>query len=423
MNRVAKAAVCVCVAVRASAAAAGGAGEGDGSSFASGLLSVARAMAFLHARAWPGPSWRQLSEGAMRGMAQSVDDWSDWLAPEEEAAEAEAQEGRRVGAGLRLRAEGDSLFVVNPVPGSPAAAAGAKIGDEILAVGEDEVRDVGPDAAIDLLDGDPGSVAEIRVRRADGSVETLSVRLAGYDSPTVSGACLVAPGIGYAAIEEFGDGTAAELRGALSALGAAELDGLVLDLRDNPGGVVEEAVSAAALFLPRGATVLRTSGRVRRDDDREYRAEAEPPYPRLPLAILADGCTASAAEIFCGALREAGRAFLVGSRTFGKGVVQDVFDAPGRPGSAFKLTVASCITPGGDAFHGRGFEPDVPVRQTDAAFFDSLALRMARSNPELVFSATDRARLLAVPDAPLEAALERLRSGAAPDPASGETGK
>ena len=100
MNRVAKAAVCVCVAVRASAAAAGGAGEGDGSSFASGLLSVARAMAFLHARAWPGPSWRQLSEGAMRGMAQSVDDWSDWLAPEEEAAEAEAQEGRRVGAGV-----------------------------------------------------------------------------------------------------------------------------------------------------------------------------------------------------------------------------------------------------------------------------------------------------------------------------------
>ena len=411
MDRVAKAAYSVFVAACASVAAAGEAGSGDDSSFASGVLAVARGMAFLHGRAWPGPSWRQLSEGALRGMAQAVDEWSEWLSAGEAEADADLQEGRRVGTGLRLHVDGDSLFVTHPVPGAPAYAAGLRIGDEILAVGADAVSDVGPDAAIERLDGDPGSVAELRVRHADGSEESLSVRRAGYELPTVSGACLVAPGIGYAAIEEFGDSTAAELRGELAGIWAASLRGLVLDLRDNPGGVVDEAVAAAALFLPRGATVLKTTGRIRRDDDREYRSRTDPPYPRIPLVLLTDGCTASAAEIFCAALREAGRAVLVGSRTFGKGVVQDVFDAPGAPGSAFRLTVARCETAGGDVFHGRGLEPDVTVRQNDLDFLQSVSLRMARSNPELAFSAEDRERLLAFHDAPLEAALAFLREG------------
>jgi carboxyl-terminal processing protease len=298
-----------------------------------------------------------LVASAARGMVTGLDPHSRLL----DAAEYEqvriSTSGHYTGVGLEVRSDGDAVIVVGPIPGSAAERAGLKAGDVLVSVDAAPVTAAALDATIRQLRGAPGTAVRVAVRRADavlpfrllrGPVQVQSVRAAGLGD-----------GVGYVRITQFSDRTATDLARALRDLRAADggLRGLVLDLRDNPGGVLDAAVAVADAFLERGV-IVSASGRTR---DARFRREATAGdlLAGAPLAVLVNGNSASAAEIVAGALHDHGRATLLGARTFGKGSVQTVL--PLSDGRALKLTTSRYYTPAGDSIQSRGIEPDVAL--------------------------------------------------------------
>lgn len=298
-----------------------------------------------------------LVASAARGMVTGLDPHSRLL----DAAEYEqvriSTSGHYTGVGLEVRGDGDQVVVVAPIPGSAAERAGLRAGDVLVSVDAEPVTAATLDATIRRLRGAPGTAVDVTARRADvllpfrllrGPVQVQSVRAAPLGD-----------GLGYVRITQFSDRTAADLARALRDLRAADggLRGLVLDLRDNPGGVLDAAVAVADAFLEQGV-IVSASGRTR---DARFRRDATPGdlLAGAPLAVLVNGNSASAAEIVAGALHDHGRATLLGARTFGKGSVQTVL--PLSDGRALKLTTSRYFTPAGDSIQARGIEPDVAL--------------------------------------------------------------
>lgn len=298
-----------------------------------------------------------LVASAARGMVTGLDPHSRLL----DAAEYEqvriSTSGHYTGVGLEVRGDGDQVVVVAPIPGSAAERAGLRAGDVLVSVDAEPVTAAALDATIRRLRGAPGTAVDVTARRADvllpfrllrGPVQVQSVRAAPLGD-----------GLGYVRITQFSDRTAADLARALRDLRAADggLRGLVLDLRDNPGGVLDAAVAVADAFLEQGL-IVSASGRTR---DARFRRDATPGdlLAGAPLAVLVNGNSASAAEIVAGALHDHGRATLLGARTFGKGSVQTVL--PLSDGRALKLTTSRYFTPAGDSIQARGIEPDVAL--------------------------------------------------------------
>jgi carboxyl-terminal processing protease len=298
-----------------------------------------------------------LVASAARGMVTGLDPHSRLL----DAAEYEqvriSTSGHYTGVGLEVRSDGDRVVVVGPIPGSAAERAGLRAGDVLVSVDGQPVTAASLDATIRRLRGAPGTPVQVTARRAEallpfrllrGPVQVQSVR-----------ATALGDGLGYVRITQFSDRTATDLARAVRDLRAADggLRGLVLDLRDNPGGVLDAAVAVADMFLERGV-IVSASGRTR---DARFRREATAGdlLAGAPLAVLVNGNSASAAEIVAGALHDHGRATLLGARTFGKGSVQTVL--PLSDGRALKLTTSRYYTPAGDSIQSRGIEPDVAL--------------------------------------------------------------
>jgi carboxyl-terminal processing protease len=333
-------------------------------------------------------------EAAIRGMVAGLDPHSAFLDSQEYDEIRISTTGHYSGVGIEVALEDGVVRVVSPIDGTPAAAAGVLPGDVILSVDGRAVDGGGLEDTIDRMRGQPGTVVtvavartgvetplEFRLKRANVEVHSVRDELLDHD-------------VGYVRITHFSDTTAADLGRALTALHARTpygLRGLVLDLRNNPGGVLEAAVSVSDAFLDDGV-IVRASGRA---VDARFEMDAQPGdlLQGAPLVVLVNGGSASASEIVAGALQDHHRATLVGHRTYGKGSVQTVM--PLSDGHAIKLTTSRYYTPSGRSIHERGITPDVELDS------DVYPVRT---------SALDESEPLAEQDSEIQAALDTLKA-------------
>jgi carboxyl-terminal processing protease len=309
---------------------------------------------------------KRLIESAIRGMVQELDSHSRYLDTQQYEEIRIATTGNYSGVGLDVSLEDGRVTVVSPLDDAPAARAGIQPGDVVVSVDDMPVDDANVEDTVSRMRGEPGTEVTLSVLR-DGRGDPVRFALtrAQIQVKTVRSAYL-GDGYGYIRLMSFSDSTAADLDAAASALrndAQADLRGLVLDLRNNPGGVLDAAVEVADLFLEDGL-IVRGTGRIRQARFEQY-AHAGGKLERVPLTVLVNNGSASASEIVAGAIKDHDRARLVGERTYGKGSVQTV--VPLTEGSAIKLTTSRYLTPSGRSINGTGIEPDVLVRNADPA--------------------------------------------------------
>ena len=303
-------------------------------------------------------SGNQLDLAAVDGVIASLDPHSAFLDAAEYEAMRVSTTGHYSGVGIEVAEQDGRIVVVTPIEGSPADRAGVRAADVLLEIDGQPVEAGRLDEAIERMRGFVGSTVRLVVGRA-GEPEPLQFALERSDVHVRTVRSEPLPGrYGYVRITHFNDTTPGDLALQLSGLQAdAPLAGLVLDLRGNPGGVLESAVRVADDFLVSGV-IVRADGRTA-DARFEMRATDGDLLRQAPLVVLIDRGSASGAEIVAGALRDHGRATLMGERTFGKGSVQTVM--PLRDGQALKLTTSRYFTPSGASIHDRGIEPDVSL--------------------------------------------------------------
>lgn len=309
-------------------------------------------------------SYEELIEMAIRGMVAGLDTHSAYLDAEEYEEILISTAGSYSGVGLNVSIENNQVVVVAPFDGTPAKRAGIRSGDIIISIDDMPVIHDNLGETISRMRGKPGTRVKIVVSRA-GVAEPLSFDLERTHIRVASvKGNMLEPGYGYLRISQFSDNTGAELEDALRKLmkeAGGRLDGLILDLRDNPGGVLDSAVEVADVFLNSGLVV---SANGRADDARfSMSARRGDLLHGARLAVLVNAGSASSSEIVAGALKDLNRATIVGSQTYGKGSVQTVMPLSG--GRALKLTTSRYFTPSGESIHERGITPDIVVISDD----------------------------------------------------------
>ena len=307
---------------------------------------------------------QELIEAAIRGLVADLDPHSAYLDPEEFNEIRISTSGEYSGVGIEVALEKGSVRVVNPIEEGPAARAGVKAGDTIVAVDGVAVDLNNLNDSIDRMRGAPGSTVKITIARADApkpleftlaraSVQVHSVKKELFEHD-----------VGYVRITHFSETTASDMERAIAALkkqSGGKLRGLVLDLRNNPGGVLEAAVGVSDAFLDQGI-IVTANGRAP-DAKFEMDAKSGDLMQGAPIIVLVNGGSASASEIVAGALQDNHRATLLGQQTYGKGSVQTV--VPLSDGHAIKLTTSRYFTPSGASIHEKGIKPDMVVTVQD----------------------------------------------------------
>jgi len=298
-----------------------------------------------------------LIAGALNGLMQALDDpYSEYFTPEEYAEFLAEVTSERAGIGVVVQlTEGNTWQVQSVLPGSPAEQAGIEAGDILLRAGGVSLTGLSLEQLQQALGGEPGT--EVRVELVhNGSSRTLLVERAVIHEPTVAWAMLTG-GIGHVYLSSFGENTAQELQDALQQLNGQGMRALIVDLRDNPGGLMQSVVDVAALLVPAG-TILRLVDR----DGYEEAVTVAGPGLGLPMAVLVNEWSASAAEVLAGAIVDRTDSKLIGERTYGKGVMQDIYELGdnGRYG-AMKITTAEFFTPSGTQIQSVGLEPDLVI--------------------------------------------------------------
>lgn len=282
--------------------------------------------------------------GAIPGMLRRLDPHSVFFDPQQFEQLKELERSTRKGFGTIVSVLPGRVIVLQALPGTPSARAGIAPGDEILAINDISLDRLDLDQLVALLGESRQRPAKLEVRRPGATgILTLTLTPEELQSPSVDRAFHVAPGVAYLRVTSFDANTGEQVREAIEKLGGRELRGLVLDLRNNPGGMLPAALETASLFLPPGSRLLTARGRA--VGPREEKVpEGARPY-EFPLAVLINGRSASAAEIVAGALQDHGRAVIVGEPSFGKGLVETVYPLSDNTGLA--LTTAYYYTPKG----------------------------------------------------------------------------
>ena len=317
-------------------------------------------------------TYHSLVDSALKGMIGSLDPHSEFMDADDYQQLQDDTEGKFGGLGLVVAMKDGFVTVVAPMDDSPGLRAGILSGDRIVKVNGASLGKISLPDAVKQLRGDPGSQVTITVQRpASGITKDFTLTRSIIKMEMVkdingkSEFPLGAEKIGYVRITEFGDNTGDELQSALNKLKAQGMKALILDLRWNPGGLLDEAVEVCQKFLPRGQLVVTTEGRdpaedsVRRAEGRGDQLKGE------PMVVLVNLGSASAAEIVTGCLQDLHRGIIVGEKTFGKGSVQSIF--PLDDGSALKLTVAKYYTPSHKVINQRGIMPDIVIPMSDEA--------------------------------------------------------
>lgn len=301
----------------------------------------------------------KLLEDAIRGMLKGLDRYTVYLDKEQFKQLEDDSRGRYGGVGIEVDWRGLKMEVVGVTPGGPADIAGIVVGDVIRSVEGIPITTEGPRIALERVRGQAGTPVTMVISSADQPPRELVLTREVIRVISVHGN-LLDGGLAYLRIGNFQTGTGFRVKQTLLSLMAdnqGPLAGLILDLRKNPGGVLAAAVAVSDLFLGE-ADIVSTRGRDG-EDLASYRSDAEDILNGAPIILLVDKVSASASEIVAGALKDNGRARLVGETTFGKGSVQTVL--PLRNGGAIKLTTARYYTPSGQSIHGTGIEPDVAM--------------------------------------------------------------
>ncbi len=292
----------------------------------------------------PVNSQQAIYQGAIPGMLRTLDPHSIFFDPDQNEQLKQMENSEKKGFGTIVSILPGRVVILQAMAGSPSAKAGLEPGDEIVAVNGVELARLEFDQIVGYLGESHQHRAQLVVRRP-GNARPLEFVLDPelLDSPSVDRAFMLQPGIGYIRVNGFDPQTAKQLKDAIEKLGGEKLKGLVLDLRDNPGGVVQAALEAASYFLKPGQRILSVKGRSIEDQSVEVPKTATPYV--FPLAVLVNAKTASAAEILTGALQDHDRAVVLGEPSFGKGLVQNVFSLTGN--TALALTTAFYYTPSG----------------------------------------------------------------------------
>ena len=299
----------------------------------------------------------KLIEGAIKGMVSVLDPHSAYLTKEGYKEMQISTTGSFGGLGIEIGVRDDVLTVISPIEGTPAFHAGVLPGDRIVKIDGKSTTDMSLEDAVKLLRGPKGTQVVITILRdKQEKPMDMAITRAMIHIESVK-AEMLDPGYGYIKVRNFQVDTADDIRSALEEMGP--LKGLILDLRYNPGGLLDQAVSVSDLFLESGMIVY-TDGR-RPEEKTEYRAHKEGTFEGFPMIVLINGGSASAAEIVSGALQDNKRAIVVGVKSFGKASVQSL--KPLNDGSALKLTVARYYTPSGRSIQATGIEPDIRVNQ------------------------------------------------------------
>ncbi len=298
-------------------------------------------------------------------------------------------DGNFVGLGVELKPAPDGLLIVDVISGSPAERAGLRAGDHLVGVGGRSIGGMGVNEAASLLQGPEGSVVTLAILRAPAPARAVTVRREHVEVPSVEDVRILDPIAGVAGlrISSFQKTTATDLEAALRRLEAAGMRSLIVDLRGNPGGLLSAGVDAADLFLDRGL-VVATRGRCP-DEDFNYLANPAGTW-RMPLVVVIDGDSASASEIFAGAIRDHRRGTIVGTRSYGKGSVQGIFPLD-IGGMGMRLTTAKFFSPQGRSYSNVGVEPDVLVQ---TAFKPAAGRAIEPANDPFLTTAIETVRTL-----------------------------
>jgi len=339
---------------------------------------------------------RELMDSAIRGMVSGLDRHSEFLDAEEYRNIRNSTSGKYSGVGLEVSTQDGAILVIAPIDGTPAQRAGIQSGDEIIEIDGVAVRHGELNDAIGKMRGHAGTVLIIKVRRQEYE-DPLTFHLTRQKIKIASVRHeVLQPSYGYVRLSQFNESTADELSRAIDEMTdevqeqtGEMLTGLILDLRNNPGGILDAAVEVSDLFLDQGIIVTANG----RTPESRFRHDAEigDIMDGAVVVVLVNGGSASASEIVAGALQDHGRALIIGTTTFGKGLVQTVM--PLSKGRAIKLTTSHYYTPSGDSIHEIGITPDIMVDGS-------------REYPGLSASATvDREN-----DAQLIEALEQIRN-------------
>lgn len=315
----------------------------------------------------------ELMNGAIKGMLQNLDPHSTYLSVSEYKDMKETTTGAFFGIGIEISVENGQLMVVSPIEDTPADKAGLKAGDVILAVDGNPTQDMTMQESVSKIRGAKGTEVELLILSKDAKAPA-TVKIVRDSIPLISVKTrFLESGYVWARVTRFSDNTQKELIEGLTALAKqAPIKGIVLDLRNNPGGLLDQAAKVSDVFL-RSGEIVSIRGRDPKDT-RSFKAASQSTDQTCPLVVLINAGTASASEIVAGALQDHKRALVIGERSFGKGSVQNV--VPLADGSALKLTIALYYTPSGRSIQAHGIDPDLvaPYEQPrdDASFLSRI---------------------------------------------------
>ncbi len=355
--------------------------------------------------------FQEVIYGAIDGMLNNLDEHSSFLAPQPLAALEEEARGSFGGIGVSIGIQGDGARVIAPVEDSPAFRAGIHAGDVITAIDGKKLDGASMDEAVKAMRGEKGTAVKVTITKPDGETADVSLVRDEIKMASVKGVRNLGDGIGYLRITHFSEQSSADFAHALAQLDKSDISDLIVDLRDNPGGLLEAAVAIAEQLLPQNREIVSVRGRDTNQPMQRFEAgSVAKRNVKLPLALLVNGGSASASEVLAGALKANHRAVLVGETTYGKASVQSVIRLDLRPDCAVRLTTGYYYTPDGKLIHGKGIAPDVEVKVSRNEWRQAQMRRLFEEMPGAANSGMTNL-VKEVRDVPLERAMELLKAG------------
>ncbi len=308
------------------------------------------------------PTARDLIYGALKGMLGSLDPHSQFLDPEDYKELKTETQGKFGGLGIEISIRDGLLTVITPLDDSPASKAGVKAGDRIVKIEDELTKDLDLNDAVKKLRGKPGTDIHITVLREDEfKIHEFTITRDVIHIQDIKDVTVLEDNIGYIRLAEFREDTDRELKKSLLDLKSKNADSLILDLRNDPGGLLNVAIDVAEEFLPAGQKIVSTKGRHPSQNIETYSKNTNGNFTAWPMVVLINEGSASGSEIVAGALKDNKRAVILGTKSFGKGSVQSVIPLP--DGSGLRLTTSKYFTPSGTSIHGKGIEPDIVVKR------------------------------------------------------------
>jgi carboxyl-terminal processing protease len=330
------------------------------------------------------PVSKDLIYGALKGMLASLDPYSQFMDPESFNELKSDTEGKFGGIGIEISIKDGLVTVITPIEGTPAWKLGLKPNDRIVKINNELTREMVLSDAVKKLRGKPGEAVDVTIlRESEKKILEFKIVRDIIKVKDIKNARILEGGIGYIRLVEFRENTPKDLDSTLDKLLKEGMDALIVDLRNNPGGLLDKAVRVSEKFVEKGKVIVYTKGR-KESQNMEFISQNQNPLLDLPLVILINEGSASGSEIVAGALQDYKRAIVVGVKSYGKGSVQTVI--PLGDGSALRLTTSKYFTPLGRQIHGKGIEPDIIAEEGSIKLAEKKdELGLPEKNQEAIF--------------------------------------